>query len=207
MSFEERQELLGLVGIPDAERVLRGFPHQLSGGMSQRVMIAMALACQPKLLIADEPTTAVDVTIQAQILELIKRLSAERGLAVILVTHNLGLVARHADRVNVMYAGKMVEQASATDIYDVPRHPYTMGLLASVPRLDVPKTVRLEGIEGSPPDLQMLPPGCSLQPRCRFAIQRCAEEGPPLEPVAANHRSACWRARELTEAPDGVTQP
>ena len=152
-------ELMRLVGISDVERVLKGYPHQLSGGMSQRVMIAMALTCEPKLLIADEPTTAVDVTIQAQILELVQRLSEERGLAVILVTHNMGLVARHASRVNVMYAGKIVEQSSAYDIYAEPRHPYTLGLLGSVPRLDVPKGPRLSGIEGAPPDLQNLPTG------------------------------------------------
>ncbi len=201
---ERAAELMRMVGISDTERVLKGYPHQLSGGMSQRVMIAMALTCEPELLIADEPTTAVDVTIQAQILELIERLSAERGLAVILVTHNLGLVARHADRVNVMYAGKIVEQAAAADIYEQSRHPYTIGLLNSVPRLDVPKGPRLLGIEGAPPDLQMLPSGCSFHPRCRFAVSRCSEEEPTLDEVGDGHRSACWLAGELTEAAHGV---
>ena len=175
--------------------------------MSQRVMIAMALTCEPKLLIADEPTTAVDVTIQAQILELVQRLSEERGLAVILVTHNMGLVARHASRVNVMYAGKIVEQSSAYDIYAAPRHPYTLGLLGSVPRLDVPKGPRLSGIEGAPPDLQNLPTGCSFHPRCRFAVERCAQEEPTLSAVGDGHTSACWFANELNElaeAPHGV---
>ena len=200
-------ELMRLVGISDVERVLKGYPHQLSGGMSQRVMIAMALTCEPKLLIADEPTTAVDVTIQAQILELVQRLSEERGLAVILVTHNMGLVARHASRVNVMYAGKIVEQSSAYDIYAAPRHPYTLGLLGSVPRLDVPKGPRLSGIEGAPPDLQNLPTGCSFHPRCRFAVERCAQEEPALSIVGTGHASACWFANELNElaeAPHGV---
>ena len=200
-------ELMRLVGISDVERVLKGYPHQLSGGMSQRVMIAMALTCEPKLLIADEPTTAVDVTIQAQILELVQRLSEERGLAVILVTHNMGLVARHASRVNVMYAGKIVEQSSAYDIYAAPRHPYTLGLLGSVPRLDVPKGPRLSGIEGAPPDLQNLPTGCSFHPRCRFAVERCAQEEPTLSAVGDGHTSACWFANELNElaeAPHGV---
>ena len=200
-------ELMRLVGISDVERVLKGYPHQLSGGMSQRVMIAMALTCEPKLLIADEPTTAVDVTIQAQILELVQHLSKERGLAVILVTHNMGLVARHASRVNVMYAGKIVEQSSAYDIYAAPRHPYTLGLLGSVPRLDVPKGPRLSGIEGAPPDLQNLPTGCSFHPRCRFAVERCAQEEPTLSAVGDGHASACWFANELNElaeAPHGV---
>jgi oligopeptide/dipeptide ABC transporter ATP-binding protein len=190
-------DLLTTVGIPDPERRLTQYPHQFSGGMRQRMMIAMALACNPALVLADEPTTALDVTIQAQILELMRDLARERGIALVLITHNLGVVARYADRVNVMYAGKMVEQGSARDVYAAPRHPYTMGLLRSVPRLDVPRKAKLQPIDGQPPDLTRLPPGCAFAPRCQYAVARCQTEVPPLMPVAADHASACWVAEQL----------
>jgi len=190
-------ELLGLVGIPDAERRLPQYPHQFSGGMRQRIMIAMALSCRPKLILADEPTTALDVTIQAQILELLRDLSQRFGVAMLIITHNLGVVARYADRVNVMYAGKVIERGTARQIYHDPRHPYTLGLLRSVPRLDLPRKARLDPIEGQPPDLVRLPPGCPFAPRCKFAIPRCAEDVPPLMPVGDDHLSACWVAESL----------
>ena len=191
-------ELLEMVGIPEGRNRLTDYPHQFSGGMRQRVMIAMALSCNPKMLIADEPTTALDVTIQAQILELVKRLGEEFGTAVLIITHNLGVVARYADRVNVMYAGKIIERGSAEEIYHNPRHPYTIGLLNSVPRLDEAIKAQLEPIEGLPPDLIGLPPGCSFRPRCKFAIDRCATEVPPLTEVAAGgHIAACWVSENL----------
>jgi oligopeptide/dipeptide ABC transporter ATP-binding protein len=190
-------ELLSLVGIPEGARRLRQFPHQFSGGMRQRIMIAMALACDPALVLADEPTTALDVTIQAQILELMKSLSRRLGAAIMMITHNLGVVARYADRVNVMYAGKIVERATAREIYANPRHPYTLGLLRSVPRLDEPRRAKLQPIPGQPPDLSRLPAGCSFAPRCAYAIDRCRVEEPGLDPVAADHLSACWLANEL----------
>lgn len=192
-------DLLQMVGIPDAERRLTQYPHQFSGGMRQRVMIAMALSCEPKLIIADEPTTALDVTIQAQILELMKGLCKELGVALIIITHNLGVVARYADRVNVMYAGKVIERGTARDIYARPKHPYTLGLLHSVPRLDEPRKTKLDPIEGQPPDLISLPPGCSFRPRCRFAIERCAQEVPPLLQVGDGHLSACWEWEKLED--------
>jgi oligopeptide/dipeptide ABC transporter ATP-binding protein len=190
-------ELLKLVGISDPERRLPQYPHQFSGGMRQRVLIAMALACHPKLILADEPTTALDVTIQAQILELMKELSQRFGVAMVIITHNLAVVARYADRVNVMYAGKVIEQGPSTEIYHTPRHPYTLGILRSVPRLDQPRKAKLDPIDGQPPDLANLPPGCSFQPRCRFAIERCVQEVPPLMEVERGHRSACWVADTL----------
>ncbi len=190
-------ELLRLVGIADPERRLRQYPHHFSGGMRQRVMIAVALSCEPKLIIADEPTTALDVTIQAQILELMKELSRRLGVALVLITHNLGVVARYADRVNVMYAGRIVETGTTEQIFSQPGHPYTIGLMASVPRLDLPRSVRLVPIEGQPPDLAGLDHACSYRPRCGFAIARCAEAFPPLEPVARGHRAACFRKHEL----------
>jgi len=185
-------ELLELVGIPEASRRLDDYPHQFSGGMRQRVMIAMALSCNPKLLLADEPTTALDVTIQAQILEIVKKLSDELGTSVIMITHNLGIVARHANRVNVMYAGKIIEMASARGVYGDPRHPYTVGLLASVPRLDEARKTKLVPIEGLPPDLIDLPPGCSFRPRCVYSVDRCREEVPPLMEMDDKHWAACW---------------
>src|SRR6266542_4730831 len=192
-------ELLGMVGISDPERRLSQYPHQFSGGMRQRMMIAMALACNPSLILADEPTTALDVTIQAQILELMKGLSRKLGVAMVMITHNLGVVARYADRVNVMYAGRIVERGTAREIYANPRHPYTLGLLRSVPRLDEPRRARLAPIEGQPPDLTRLPPGCSFMPRCAWRVERCVLEAPPLRAVngGAGHVSACWEAQEL----------
>src|SRR6266481_4368050 len=176
-------ELMGMVGISDPERRLRQYPHQFSGGMRQRMMIAMALACNPALILADEPTTALDVTIQAQILELMKGLSRRLGVAMVIITHNLGVVARYADRVNVMYAGRIIERGSARDIYADPRHPYTLGLLGSVPRLDEPRRERLAPIEGQPPDLTRLPPGCAFAPRCGYRVERCLAEAPALRPI------------------------
>ena len=190
-------ELLQLVGISDPKRRLSQYPHHLSGGMRQRVMIAMALACEPKLIIADEPTTALDVTIQAQILQLMKDLTKRLGVALIIITHNLGVVARYADRVNVMYAGKIIERGDAMEIYHNPRHPYTLGLLRSVPRLDHARSERLEPIDGQPPDLTKLGAGCAFRPRCRYAIERCAGEIPPLETVGDGHLAACWVKEEL----------
>jgi oligopeptide transport system ATP-binding protein len=190
-------ELLEMVGIPEGAGRLNDFPHQFSGGMRQRVMIAMALSCNPKLLIADEPTTALDVTIQAQILELVQQLGKELGTAVLVITHNLGVVARYADRVNVMYAGKIIERGTAKEIYGNPRHPYTIGLLNSVPRLDEPRKELLEPIDGLPPDLIGLPPGCSFRPRCKFAIDRCATDRPALMEVSDGHTAACWVSDQL----------
>ena len=190
-------ELLEMVGIADPKRRLRQYPHQLSGGMRQRVMIAVALACNPKLIIADEPTTALDVTIQAQILELLKSLTRRLNVAQIIITHNLGVVARYASRVNVMYAGRIVEAGSADAIYHNPRHPYTMALLRSVPRLDQPRRARLDPVDGQPPDLTKLDAGCAFRARCRFAVERCAEARPPLQQAAdQGHLAACFRATE-----------
>ena len=193
-SRRESVDLLLKVGIPDPESRIKQYPHQFSGGMRQRVMIAMALSCNPRLIIADEPTTALDVTIQAQILELMKALTAETGVALIIITHNLGVVARYADRVNIMYAGKIIETGSAREIYANPRHPYTIGLLKSVPRLDQPRKTRLEPIEGQPPDLINLPPGCAFRARCRWAIDKCATDLPPLMETGEGHWSACWQS-------------
>jgi peptide/nickel transport system ATP-binding protein len=189
-------ELLGLVGISDAERRLDQYPHQFSGGMRQRVMIAIGLACNPKLIIADEPTTALDVTIQAQILELMKDLSRKLNIALIIITHNLGIVARYADRVIVMYAGRLVEQGPSEAIFHHPRHPYTMGLLRSVPRLDRPRGTKLETIEGLPPNLASAPDGCRFAPRCPYRIAAC-EKDPPLLPTDTGGVSACIRATEI----------
>jgi oligopeptide transport system ATP-binding protein len=194
-------ELLGLVGIADPARRLKQYPHQLSGGMRQRVMIAIALACDPKLIIADEPTTALDVTIQAQILELMSGLTRRLGVALIIITHNLGVVARYAKRVNVMYAGRIVESGPAAAIYHDPRHPYTMALLRSVPRLDRPRRARLDPVDGQPPDLTHLPQGCAFRARCRFALDACGETRPALAPAGtAGQLSACLRSREIAAA-------
>jgi oligopeptide/dipeptide ABC transporter ATP-binding protein len=190
-------ELLEMVGIADPKRRLRQYPHQLSGGMRQRVMIAVALACNPRLIIADEPTTALDVTIQAQILELLKSLTRRLNVAQIIITHNLGVVARYASRVNVMYAGRIVEAGSAEAIYHAPRHPYTMALLRSVPRLDQPRRARLDPVDGQPPDLTKLDGGCAFRARCRFAVERCGQERPRLEQAdGSGHLAACFRAAE-----------
>ena len=198
-ALKRAAELLEMVGISEPKRRLAQFPHHLSGGMRQRVMIALALSCEPKLIIADEPTTALDVTIQAQILELMKDLTKRLGVALVVITHNLGVVARYADRVNVMYAGKIIEMGSAQQIYHQPHHPYTLGLLASVPRMDQPRGTRLIPIDGQPPDLTRLDGGCAFRPRCRFAVERCAQEFPPLENVDSGHVSACWRVKEINE--------
>jgi oligopeptide transport system ATP-binding protein len=185
-------ELLELVGIPKAADRLDDYPHQFSGGMRQRVMIAMGLSCNPQLLIADEPTTALDVTIQAQITDLVKRLRDEIGMAIIWITHDLGVVAGLADRMIVMYAGFIVEEAAVKELYGNPRHPYTVGLLGSLPRLDVGRSHRLTSIEGLPPDLIDLPAGCPFYARCKYRIDRCISENPPLAPVAPGHKIACW---------------
>ncbi len=186
-------EMLRRVRIPSPERRALDYPHQLSGGMRQRVMIAMALACNPKLLIADEPTTALDVTIQAQILELMRALRAELGTAIILITHDLGVIAELADEVIVMYAGKVIERCSAPRLFAEPQHPYTVGLLGSIPRLHLEQE-RLAAIEGFVPDAAAFPPGCRFHPRCPFAIDRCRSEIPALKEVTADHFTACWRA-------------
>jgi oligopeptide/dipeptide ABC transporter ATP-binding protein len=192
-------ELLGMVGIPDPARRLVQYPHHFSGGMRQRMMIAMALACNPSLILADEPTTALDVTIQAQILELMRDLSRRLGVAMLIITHNLGVVARYADRVNVMYAGRIIERSTAVEIYANPRHPYTLGLLRSVPRLDEPMRAKLDPIEGQPPDLTRLPPGCAFAPRCTYRVERCSET-PALQVCGgADHMSACWQSGQLTK--------
>src|SRR5688572_29093229 len=192
-------ELLTLVGITDPESRLNQYPHQLSGGMRQRVMIAIGLACNPKLLIADEPTTALDVTIQAQILELMKDLSRRLGVAVVIITHNLGIVARYADRVNVMYAARLAESGTAERVFAKPLHPYSRGLLSAVPRLDRGRSAKLATIDGAPPNLLAPPTGCRFRPRCRLAIDRCHEE-PALaaaEAGDAGHLVACHRVHEV----------
>jgi len=185
--------LLDRVGIPSAARRLGDYPHQLSGGQRQRVMIAIALSCNPRLLIADEPTTALDVTIQAQILDLLLDLRAERGMAVLLITHNMGVVAETADRVLVMYAGRVAEQAAVADLFDHPAHPYTRGLLSCVPALDQDLR-RLPAIPGNLPDPARRPPGCRFAPRCDFHIPACDDRPPPLLPQAPGHAAACIRA-------------
>jgi peptide/nickel transport system ATP-binding protein len=201
-------ELLDQVGIPSPESRLRAFPHQLSGGMSQRVMIAMAIACNPRLLIADEPTTALDVTIQAQILEIILELQRKLGTAVILITHDLGVVAETAQRVIVMYAGRKVEEAPVEELFARPLHPYTHGLLASIPRLGLMRGEidhtgdRLQEIPGMVPPLTNLPEGCAFAPRCPHAIDRCHRQYPGYEQNRPGHWVACWRARELYGAAD-----
>ena len=191
-ALEQARELLSKVRIPDADKRLNSYPHQFSGGMRQRVMIAMALACRPRLIIADEPTTALDVTVQAQVLDLLKELTHETQSALILINHDLGVVARYADRVAVMYGGRMVETASALDLYSKPRHPYTLGLMASIPRLDGDPNQRLVPIEGQPPDLSNLPEGCAFAPRCREAVDRCRAERPVLTEVSPHHHKACF---------------
>ena len=210
-------ELLGTVGIAEPAGRLRNYPHQFSGGMRQRVMIAMALALEPQLLIADEPTTALDVTIQAQVLELLQRLTKERGTAVILITHDLGVVAGMTGRINVMYAGFIVEAATTVELFAKPRHPYTVGLLHSIPRVDAGPEEALIPIEGVPPDLRVEPAGCPFAPRCAWRLDRCWTENPslgPLEPgitvrtsgPEATHRVACWNPPTADEAAAGAPQ-
>jgi oligopeptide transport system ATP-binding protein len=207
-------ELLGTVGIPYPETRLKAFPHEFSGGMRQRVMIAMALALRPRLLIADEPTTALDVTIQAQVLELLRDLTAETGTAVILITHDLGVVAGMTRRINVMYAGYVVETATTADLFARPSHPYTVGLLHSIPRADAVEGEPLIPIEGTPPDMRFAPVGCPFAPRCAWRLDRCWTEMPPLDPIVATdeivrtgpkatHRTACWNRPTAEEATAG----
>jgi len=184
-------ELLRGVQIPDAAARIGAYPHEFSGGMRQRAMIAMGLSCNPKLIIADEPTTALDVTIQAELLKLMKDLTRDRGTALIIITHNLGVVARYADKVIVMYAGRIVEKALTRDLYSKPRHPYTIGLMESVPRLDQDIKQKLLSIEGQPPDLACLPSGCAFHPRCRYATEMCSQETQELREVSENHEVAC----------------
>jgi oligopeptide transport system ATP-binding protein len=189
---QEALDLLKLVEIPDPKRRMTDYPYQFSGGMQQRLMIAMALSCDPELLIADEPTTSLDVTVQAQVLEIIDNLRSKFGTSVILITHNLGIVARYVDRVFVMYAGRLVETAPTEILYSQPRHPYTVGLLASVPRLDRPRGTKLVPIKGLPPNLAALPKGCAFMARCAHAMEQCLEEKPELEKVGDEHYSACF---------------
>ncbi|MDW8060478.1 MAG: ABC transporter ATP-binding protein [Thermomicrobium sp.] len=193
-------ELLKMVGIPNAEQRVDQYPHQFSGGMRQRVMIAMALSCNPSLLIADEPTTALDVTIQAQILDLIRTLQREHNTALILITHDLGVVAGMTDRIHVMYAGHIVEAAPTEELFENPKHPYTVGLLNSIPRLDAPRKEKLNPIRGLPPDLIDLPDMCPFVPRCDYARERCSEKNPPLFEINPVHRSACWYWDEVSLA-------
>jgi oligopeptide transport system ATP-binding protein len=185
-------ELLSMVGIPQPDRAFDNYPHQFSGGMRQRAMIAMAITCMPQILIADEPTTALDVTIQAQITDLVKRLRDEIGMAIIWITHDLGIIAGLAQRVIVMYAGFIVEHASVDDVYDDPHHPYTLALLGALPRVDMSRSERLTSIPGMPPNLIGLPKGCPFAPRCRFALEKCRQENPPLTLIAPKHEIACW---------------
>jgi oligopeptide transport system ATP-binding protein len=185
-------ELLSMVGIPRAAERLKDYPHQFSGGMRQRAMIAVGLSCNPMLLIADEPTTALDVTIQAQIIDLVKRLQEDLEMTVIWITHDLGVVARLAERVIVMYSGYIVEDSPVDDLFESPRHPYTLGLLASLPRLDVSSDAKLYSIPGQPPHQAHLPPGCPFAPRCDFVSDRCRQENPSLETVGPSHKVACW---------------
>ena len=204
-SLSRSSELLELVGIPDPATRLKTFPHQTSGGQRQRVMIAMALSCEPKLLIADEATTALDVTIQAQILEIMKDLTDRLGTSVIIITHNLGVVARYADSVNVMYAGKLRESGSLDQVYKEPKHPYTVGLLNSVPTLDLDADVRLQPIRGEIPNLIDLPEGCAFIDRCDYAEQKCEESEPELEEVEDAHFGACWEHKRVSKSLLGIT--
>jgi peptide/nickel transport system ATP-binding protein len=203
-AWKQAVEMLRLVRIPVPERRALEYPHQLSGGMRQRAMIAMALACRPALLIADEPTTALDVTIQAQILALVLELQKELGMGLILITHDLGVVAQTARRVIVMYAGKKVEEADVETLFAQPRHPYTRGLMASIPTVPLPGArtdARLVEIPGMVPSLTNLPAGCAFAPRCALAIERCHREYPPLQNWGADHLAACWRAGETAGPP------
>ena len=197
-------EMLRLVGIPSPEQRVKEYPHQLSGGMRQRVMIAMALSCNPKLLIADEPTTALDVTIQAQILELMKELREKIGMAIMLITHDLGVIAEMAERVVVMYAGKIVEEADVYSLFRRPYHPYTEGLLHSIPRLDQPKGTKLHVIEGVVPNPLNMPTGCRFHPRCPYATDRCRAEEPVLQEVEPGRFTACWHWDQVGKRAEGV---
>jgi oligopeptide transport system ATP-binding protein len=191
-STERVVEMLSMVGIPNAKDRLNDYPHQFSGGMRQRVMIAMSLTCNPQILIADEPTTALDVTIQAQIVDLVKRLREELGMAIIWITHDLGIIAGLAHRVAVMYGGYFIEEAPVKDLYGAPMHPYTLGLIGSLPRVDANRHDRLVSIDGLPPVLYQTPKSCPFAPRCKYRIEHCLTENPPLTTVAPNHHVACW---------------
>jgi oligopeptide transport system ATP-binding protein len=197
---ERAAELLAMVGIPEASMRLDDYPHQFSGGMRQRAMIAMGLSCNPLLLIADEPTTSLDVTIQAQIIDLVRRLRDRLGMAVIWITHDLGVVAGLAQRVNVMYAGNIIESGVVKDIYGNPHHPYTVGLLGSVPRLHHVEGVKLFSIRGEPLDLLVMPEGCPFVPRCDYVTERCRHEAPPLEPAEPGHLVACWEKERVRKS-------
>jgi oligopeptide/dipeptide ABC transporter ATP-binding protein len=203
-AFDRAVEMLRRVHIPEAERRAHAYPHQLSGGMRQRVMIAMAVSCNPKLLIADEPTTALDVTIQAQILDLMRELQETLGTAIVLITHDMGVVAENADRVVVMYAGRKVEEASAKDLFEQPGHPYTKGLLGSIPDVEIAahtrtRRARLNEIKGMVPSLSDLPKGCTFAPRCVLASEECRASYPPLVQYRPGHWVACWHAERLLE--------
>lgn len=190
-------ELLEMVGIPSPKQRLKDYPHQFSGGMRQRAMIAMALSCNPELLIADEPTTALDVTIQAQIIDLVKRIQEELEMAVMWITHDLGVAAGLVKKINVMYAGYIIEKGLVKDIYKIPRHPYTQGLLGSLPRLDEAPGTKLQSIPGFPPELTNLPPGCPFAERCKYVVEHCFVENPELEDCGIEHSVACWRWEEI----------
>lgn len=202
-AYKKAEEMLKLTGIPAAEKRINEYPHQLSGGMRQRAMIAMALACQPKLLIADEPTTALDVTIQAQILELIVKLNRELGMGVMFITHDLGVVAEICTRVIVMYLGQIVEEADVDSLFEHPLHPYTKGLMKSIPQLDGDRTQKLHVIEGSVPSLDNVPKGCRFAPRCAFATAQCHEEPPELKVVKDGQKARCWHAEEIAQKEEG----
>jgi oligopeptide transport system ATP-binding protein len=194
MAAAERRaiEMMEMVEIPFAKTRVREYPHHFSGGMRQRVMIAMSLACEPKLVICDEPTTALDVTIQAQILDLLNRLRQDLGMAIIMITHDLGIVAGLCDRINVMYAGYIIEKAHTDELFETPRHPYTLGLLRSIPRIDQERHTKLVPIEGFPPDLTRVGDKCPFQARCVYAVEKCELENPLLEAVGNEHLAACW---------------
>ena len=199
-ALQEAVKLLGMVGIPNPEQRVKDYPYQFSGGMQQRIMIAMAMSCNPDVLIADEPTTALDVTVQAQLLEVLNNLRREYGTALIIITHNLGVVARYAEKVQVVYAGRLVEGGTAEDIFCRTCHPYTRGLIRAVPRLDMPQDAELVGIEGTPPNLAKLSPHlCAFSERCKFATEQCKAGRPELEEVGPGHVAACFHAREFLE--------
>jgi oligopeptide transport system ATP-binding protein len=205
-AWKRAVDMLALVGIPNPEERMRDYPHQYSGGMRQRVMIAMALSCSPELVIADEPTTSLDVTVQAQILELMKELKAKLKSSIIIISHDLSIVAGMADKVVVMYAGRMLEEADVYDLYEKPGHPYTVGLMKSVPRLDAENRERLVPIEGSPPDLLAPPVGCKFAPRCKYAMNICREQEPPLVTVGEGHRARCFLHHPTAPAVPGFVK-
>lgn len=197
-ALERATQMLERVDIPNASMRVKQYPHEFSGGMQQRVMIAIAMSCDPELLIADEPTTALDVTVQAQVLEQLNKLRAESNTALMIITHNLGVVARYADSVKIMYGGKIVEAGATGDIFENPRHPYTKGLIRAVPRLDLPRSHGLHTIEGEPPDMSKIPPdSCAFSPRCKYAVERCHKERPPFEEASADHFCACFNMAEV----------